>query len=157
MKIFFQVTISEIVKRRNNTYDKLKSLVSSAKPLDEDPFNGEETKSVCWDLDLRGGVGEHILHICFLTSSPVHSALAKRLLRCYPRLIDDLYMLDEYYGLFNKFDFVFYFKFLGENVLHIAIVNEEPATVKFLLDAGVDFNQRCCGKFFCPEDQKSSR
>jgi hypothetical protein len=66
-------------------------------------------------------------------------------------------MGDEYYGLFKKFYFVFYFKFLGENVLHIAIVNEEPATVKFLLDAGVDFNQRCCGKFFCPEDQKSSR
>ncbi len=49
------------------------------------------------------------------------------------------------------------FQLKGENVLHIAIVNEEPATVKFLLDAGVDFTQRCCGKFFCPEDQKSSR
>ncbi len=46
---------------------------------------------------------------------------------------------------------------LGESVLHIAIVNEEPATVKFLLDAGVDFTQRCCGKFFSPEDQKPSR
>ncbi|CAF5185716.1 unnamed protein product, partial [Rotaria magnacalcarata] len=51
----------------------------------------------------------------------------------------------------------FVFSITGENVLHIAIVNEEPATVKFLLDAGVDFTQRCCGKFFCPEDQKSSR
>jgi len=37
---FFQVTISEIVKRRNNTYDKLKSLVSPAKPLDEENING---------------------------------------------------------------------------------------------------------------------
>jgi hypothetical protein len=95
------VTISEIVKRRNNTYDKLKNIVPSAKLLDEDEINGEDTKSVCWDLDLRGGVGEHILHICFLSSSPVHSALAKRLLRHYPRLIDDLYMGDEYYGLFD--------------------------------------------------------
>jgi hypothetical protein len=51
-------------------------------------------------LDLRGGVGEHILHICFLSGSPVHSALAKRLLRHFPRLIDDLYMGDEYYGGF---------------------------------------------------------
>ena len=59
---------------------------------------GEETKRVCWDLDLLGGVGEHILHICFLSGSPVHSALAKRLLRHFPRLIDDLYMGDEYYG-----------------------------------------------------------
>ncbi|CAF1026088.1 unnamed protein product [Rotaria sordida] len=136
------VTISEIVKRRNNTYSKLKSIVPTAKTFDDEQINNEETKHVCWDLDLRGGVGEHILHICFLSSSPVHSGLAKRLLKYYPRLIDDLYMGDEYYG---------------ENVLHIAIVNEEPATVKFLLDAGVDFTQRCCGKFFCPEDQKSSR
>ena len=59
---------------------------------------GEDTKLVCWDLDQRGGVGEHILHICFLSSSPVHSALAKRLLRHYPKMIDDLYMGDEYYG-----------------------------------------------------------
>lgn len=59
---------------------------------------GEDTKLVCWDLDQRGGVGEHILHICFLSSSPVHSALAKRLLRYYPKMIDDLYMGDEYYG-----------------------------------------------------------
>ncbi|UJR09976.1 hypothetical protein I4U23_014200 [Adineta vaga] len=136
------IKISEIVRRRNNTFNKLKNIVTPAKIAEEEQINGEDTKHVCWDLDLRGGVGEHILHICFLSSSPVHSALAKRLLRYYPRLIDDLYMADEYYG---------------ENVLHIAIVNEEPATVKFLLDAGVDFTQRCCGKFFCPEDQKSSR
>ncbi|CAF0818866.1 unnamed protein product [Rotaria sp. Silwood1] len=136
------VTISEIVRRRNNTFTKVKNIVSTAKPLEEEQANGEEAKHVCWDLDQRGGVGEQILHLCFLSSSPVHTALAKRLLRHYPKMIDDLYMGDEYYG---------------ENVLHIAIVNEEPATVKFLLDAGVDFTQRCCGKFFSPEDQKSSR
>jgi hypothetical protein len=56
--------------------------------------------------------------------------------------------------VYSRFLFL---NFKGENVLHIAIVNEEPATVKFLLDIGVDFKQRCCGKFFCPEDQKSSR
>ena len=67
-------------------------------------------------------------------------------------------MADEYYGRhFFLVILLFEKTFLGENVLHIAIVNEEPATVKFLLDAEVDFTQRCCGKFFCPEDQKSSR
>ena len=39
-----------------------------------------------------------ILHICFLSSSPVHTALAKRLLKYFPKLIFDLYMGDEYYG-----------------------------------------------------------
>ena len=99
MNIFLQVTISEIVKRRNNTYSKLKSIVTPAKTFDEESLNGEDIKHVCWDLDLRGGVGEHILHICFLAGTAVHSALAKRLLRHFPRLVDDLYMGDEYYGL----------------------------------------------------------
>lgn len=46
---------------------------------------------------------------------------------------------------------------IGENVLHIAIVNEDPSMVKFLLDSGVNFQERCFGNFMCPEDQKSSR
>lgn len=47
--------------------------------------------------------------------------------------------------------------FSGENVLHIAIVNEDPGMVKFLLGSGVNFQERCFGNFMCPEDQKSSR
>jgi hypothetical protein len=38
--VFLQITIAEIVKRRNNTYDKLKSIVSSAKPIDEEQIDG---------------------------------------------------------------------------------------------------------------------
>lgn len=45
----------------------------------------------------------------------------------------------------------------GENVLHIAIVNEDPAMVKYLLDSGADVHERCFGNFMCPEDQKASR
>lgn len=29
--------------------------------------------------------------------------------------------------------------------------------VKFLLESGADFQERCFGNFWCPEDQKSSR
>jgi len=39
----------------------------------------------------------------------------------------------------------------------MAIVNEDPAMVKFLLDCGADAHQRCCGNFFTPFDQQSSR
>ncbi|KMQ98230.1 transient receptor potential cation channel subfamily v member 6 [Lasius niger] len=50
---------------------------------------------------------------------------------------------------------------IGENVLHIAIVNEDPSMVKFLLDSGADdpliIHERCFGNFMCPEDQKASR
>lgn len=95
-----------------------------------------------WNIKERGAVGETILHLCLLNATALHADLAKRLLRYYPKLINDIYMCDEYWG---------------ENVLHIAIVNEDPAMVKYLLDAGADVTERCCGNFMCPEDQKSSR
>jgi transient receptor potential cation channel subfamily V member 5 len=99
-------------------------------------------KELCWNIKERGAVGETILHLCLLNATSLHADLAKRLLRFYPKLINDIYMSDEYYG---------------ESVLHLAIVNEDPAMVKFLLDAGADYHERCCGGFMCPEDQKASR
>ncbi|KAJ8961285.1 hypothetical protein NQ318_008970 [Aromia moschata] len=99
-------------------------------------------RHVCWKLKERGAVGETILHLCLLNATSLHADIAKRLLRFYPKLINDIYISDEYYG---------------ENVLHIAIVNEDPSMVKFLLDANVNFQERCFGNFMCPEDQKSSR
>uniref|UniRef100_T1GA49 Uncharacterized protein n=1 Tax=Megaselia scalaris TaxID=36166 RepID=T1GA49_MEGSC len=48
-------------------------------------------------------------------------------------------------------------EYYGESVLHIAIVNEDPAMVKFLLDAGALVMERCCGAFMSAEDQKYSR
>ncbi|GIY42443.1 transient receptor potential cation channel subfamily V member 5 [Caerostris extrusa] len=97
-------------------------------------------RDVCWDLDQRGSVGETILHLCFLASSPTHAELAKRLVKLFPKLINDVYQSDEYYG---------------ENVLHMAIVNEDPVMVKFLLDHGANYNERAIGSFFSPEDQNS--
>ncbi|XP_071441164.1 transient receptor potential cation channel subfamily V member 5 [Hetaerina americana] len=99
-------------------------------------------RDVCWDLNERGAVGETILHLCLLNATALHADLAKRLLRFYPKLINDIYMCDEYYG---------------ENVLHLAIVNEDPAMVKYLLNCGANFQERCCGTFMTPEDQKASR
>ncbi|RZC32734.1 transient receptor potential cation channel subfamily V member 6 [Asbolus verrucosus] len=99
-------------------------------------------RHVCWKIKERGAVGESIMHLCLLNATSLHADIAKRLLRFYPKLINDIYMSDEYYG---------------ENVLHIAIVNEDPSMVKFLLDSGVNIQERCFGNFMCPEDQKSSR
>ncbi|CAB3220911.1 unnamed protein product [Arctia plantaginis] len=104
--------------------------------------NPEGYRELCWDLKERGAVGETILHLCILNASSLLANLAKRLLRFYPKLINDIYMGDEYYG---------------ESVLHITIVNEDPTMVKFLLDAGANYHERCYGNFMCPEDQKASR
>ncbi|XP_017298846.1 transient receptor potential cation channel subfamily V member 5 [Diaphorina citri] len=99
-------------------------------------------RDVCWNLTDRGAVGETVLHLCLLNATSIHADLAKRLLRFYPKLVNDIYMCDEYYG---------------ESVLHLAIVNEDPAMVKFFLDNGANYHERCFGNFMCPEDQKASR
>ncbi|XP_076364510.1 LOW QUALITY PROTEIN: transient receptor potential cation channel subfamily V member 5-like [Tachypleus tridentatus] len=102
----------------------------------------EKCREVCWDLSQCGSVGETILHLCLLMSTSVHAELAKRLIRLFPKLVNDIYISDEFYG---------------ESVLHMAIVNEDPAMVKVLLDSGANYHERCVGNFFCPEDQKASR
>lgn len=122
-------------------------------------LNPSGYREVCWDLKKRGAVGESIFHLCLLNASSLHADLAKRLLRFYPKLINDIYMSDEYYGesSFFKWNFFKSKAFSGENTLHIAIVNEDPAMVKYLLDAGANVNERCFGNFMSPEDQKASR
>lgn len=45
----------------------------------------------------------------------------------------------------------------GESVLHVAVVNEDPSMVKYLLDSGADIHERCFGNFMSSEDQKPSR
>ncbi|KYM91409.1 Transient receptor potential cation channel subfamily V member 5 [Atta colombica] len=128
--------------------------------VDEAKIDKSKYRLVCWNLSDRGAVGETILHLCMLHATAIHADLAKRLLRFYPKLINDIYLSDEYYAS----QFYIYFEFisdLGENVLHIAIVNEDPSMVKFLLDSGADdpriIHERCFGNFMCPEDQKASR
>ena len=55
-------------------------------------------KEICWDLEKRGNVGETVLHLCLLNATALHSDLAKRMLRIFPNLINDIYLNDEYYG-----------------------------------------------------------
>ena len=87
--------------------------------------------------------------------TPIHMHLAKRMLKFFPLLLNDIYLSEEYYG---------------ENVLHMAAVAEvenilfttlnprqDPSIVKWLLDIGADFHRRCYGNFFTCDDQKSSR
>ena len=52
------------------------------------------------------------------------------MLRVFPALIHDIYLDDEYYG---------------ENVLHMAIANEDPQMVRFLISQGVGVQERASG------------
>lgn len=159
---------------------------------------------VCWDLYKRGPVGETLIHLCLLLATPLTTALAKRLLAKFPKMLVDIYLSDQYYGMsqicptnttvrlksvqpilqyVSKLSIQYYGTsqicptnttvhlksdihiesfniFAGENILHIAIVNEDPAMVKFLLDRdedGMIHHERAFGEFFSCDDQVASR
>ena len=44
-----------------------------------------------------------------------------------------------------------------KRALHMAVVNEDPSMVKFLLDHGAEVHERAVGNFFCADDQKEGR
>ena len=50
-------------------------------------------------VEKRGAVGESAFHVCFLMQTPTHLALGRRLLLHYPKLINDVYLSEEYYGM----------------------------------------------------------
>ena len=99
-------------------------------------------RECCWMVEQRGFVGESAFHICFLMGTQAHLTIVRRMLKYFPKLINDIYMSEEYYG---------------ENVLHMSAVAEDPSMVKYLLEQGVNIHERAYGNFFCPEDQKPSR
>lgn len=72
----------------------------------------------------------------------VHCKLATRLMDTYPTLVNDIFLSEDYYGL---------------SPLHLAIVNEDPPMVVYLLKKGANVNQRCYGALFCPDDQVATR
>lgn len=60
------------------------------------------TKEICFRLDKSGAVGESLLHLCMLNGTVVYHELAKRLIKHFPKMINDIYLSEDYYG--NKID-----------------------------------------------------
>uniref|UniRef100_A0A1I7ZKR4 ANK_REP_REGION domain-containing protein n=1 Tax=Steinernema glaseri TaxID=37863 RepID=A0A1I7ZKR4_9BILA len=99
-------------------------------------------RELVWDVEKRGKMGENLLHICLLHNTVDHNDLAKLLVKRYPKMVNDIFISEEYYGF---------------SPLHQAIVNEDVEMVYFMCRNHADVHQRCYGSFFCAEDQKSSR
>ncbi|CAD5218123.1 unnamed protein product [Bursaphelenchus okinawaensis] len=99
-------------------------------------------REIVWKLDARGSMGENLLGCCLMQGTAVHNQLAIKLLEQFPKLVNDIFISEDYYGL---------------SPLHQAIVNEDPFMVSYLLSKGAEINQRCYGAFFSPDDQISSR
>ena len=62
-------------------------------------FKENSTRNCCWKIDKRGACGETPLHLCLLVGSTLHKDLAKRLIKLFPELVNDIYLSDEYYGM----------------------------------------------------------
>ena len=56
------------------------------------------------DLIKKPNLTHHLfsLHICLLCATSVHAHLAKRMLKLFPKLINDIYISDEYYGKYES-------------------------------------------------------
>ncbi len=52
----------------------------------------------CWNLKMRGVVGETALHMCFLSHTEDDLAIAKIMLEEFPYLIHDIYEGTTFFG-----------------------------------------------------------
>ncbi|GMT21336.1 hypothetical protein PFISCL1PPCAC_12633, partial [Pristionchus fissidentatus] len=99
-------------------------------------------REIAWRLEERGSMGENLVGVCLLNGSAIHNKLAIKLFEQFPKLINDVNISEDYYGL---------------SPLHQAIINQDVPMVAWLLKRGADLHQRCYGAYFCADDQKSSR
>ena len=69
-------------KYRNNKKDKI-SIDEKAKTR-YDPLHVWEDHTACWQMQYRGSLGESLLHILIICDSPIHTRIARLLLKYYP-------------------------------------------------------------------------
>lgn len=49
---------------------------------------------------ILGSMGENLVGCCLMQGSAVHCKLASRLIEKYPPLVNDIFLSEDYYGLF---------------------------------------------------------
>ncbi|GMT06183.1 hypothetical protein PENTCL1PPCAC_28357, partial [Pristionchus entomophagus] len=166
------VTVTELVKLRNKERNAMLGAFSRKKgkgksgPNVLDEFNQEgenvgdlkkalklldggkggkgesKYREIAWKLEERGSMGETLVGVCLLNGSDIHTKLAIKLMDEFPKLLNDISISEDYYGL---------------SPLHQAIINQDVPLVALLLKRGADVNQRCFGAYFCADDQKGNR
>lgn len=60
-------------------------------------------REIVWKLDERGSMGENLVGCCLMQGSPIHNALAVRLFNEFPKLINDVFLSEDYYGVSSDF------------------------------------------------------
>lgn len=79
---------------------------------------------------------------CLRNCTTAHNLIAKRMIYCFPQMVNDYSLSEEFYG---------------ESPLHVAAANEDPDMLRLLLTKRVNLHARCFGTCFSPEDQKKRK
>lgn len=58
-------------------------------------------REVTWKLDERGLMGENLVGVCLLQGTAIHNQLAIKLIKAYPKLVNDIFISEDYYGNFK--------------------------------------------------------
>uniref|UniRef100_A0A0K0EHS3 ANK_REP_REGION domain-containing protein n=1 Tax=Strongyloides stercoralis TaxID=6248 RepID=A0A0K0EHS3_STRER len=125
-----------------NFYGKNQNNIRKALKMIDGEKGDAKHREIIWKLEERGFIGETIIGVCMLKGSPIHCLLAKRIVKRFPKLVNDFMISEEYYGL---------------SPLHQSIINDNLEMTYFLLKNGADINQRCYGAFFSTIDQRNTR
>jgi len=98
-----KIPIETLVAKRTENY--MKRVKNSPMPNEsiQKVTNPTNARFVCSSIDKRGKDGETLLHLCFTNVTRLHTELAKRLLKIFPKMIYDIKIGDDYYGKFWTF------------------------------------------------------
>ncbi|KAH7695811.1 TRP channel protein nanchung, partial [Aphelenchoides avenae] len=55
-------------------------------------------REIVWKLEDRGTMGENLVGVCLMQGGVVHNALAEKLVKAYPKLANDVFLSEDYYG-----------------------------------------------------------
>ncbi|WKY14264.1 hypothetical protein Q1695_000088 [Nippostrongylus brasiliensis] len=86
--------------------------------------NESKYREIAWKLEERGAMGETIIGICLLQGTDVHNKLAMKIIEAFPKLINDINISEDFYGLHMYF---------GEYPLSFAACMNHPDVYRLLI------------------------
>ena len=102
-----------------------------------------------------------MLHVLIICDSPIHTRIARLLLKNFPKSALDKVEGEEYLGTptksLQKCPIHLFFQNAGATGLHLAIAYNNDEVAEMLIACGASPIERARGVFFMPTDQQSDR
>ena len=121
-------------KYRNNQKEKIN--IDEARKTIYDPLHVWEDHTACWQMQYRGSIGESLLHILIICDSPIHTRIARLLLKHYPVSVHVPRVPAPHDNHVSRagYDMIEGEEYLGATGLHLAIAygNDEVAEMLIL-------------------------